>query len=690
MPAEELGRVLTMGGLEVEEVTEWTSEDGLATDQVLHTKVTSNRGDLLSMVGVARHAAALLGCGLQMPSLRRPEMEEPLVGAPLVEAQGVRIEVRDAAGCPRYCAQVIRDLKVEPSPDWMRHRLEAAGIRPISNVVDVTNYVCWELGQPMHAFDLRLVARDHIIVRRARAGEKLKLIDESTPELNERDLLICDEMGAVGIAGVMGGLETEVGPRTKGVVLESAHFDPSSVRKTAQRHGINSQASYRFERFVDPNMALLATARATELILGSAGGTPDPAAIDVRARDFAPLSVSLRPERCNALLGTDLTAEQMADCLSSIGMDVERGEVLQVRVPTFRPDVEREVDLIEEVAIIHGYNNIPLTVPGKLQRSGLLTPRQKTVRRARQILRQCGLNETISFSFTGKGDLDRAGFAPDARERNALELQMPVSPERALLRTTLIPGILAACEVNVRQRIGDIALYELDRVFIPQGKNQLPKEPLRVAGALMGQPLTSPWNVADATEMVDFYWVKGVVEQLLRGLNVENVDFFRAATPTFHPGRCAEVRIGGKFAGLLGEVALTVQEAFDLPAKTYAFELDFELVLESRGEHRRYEPLPRFPAALRDIALVVDDDDAHSADAIAQAIRQSGGPMLWKVEAFDLYKDPERLGAAKRSLAFRMTFRAPDRTLTDEELDAAMAQIAERLAASLGAEIRDR
>jgi len=213
----------------------------------------------------------------------------------------------------------------------------------------------------------------------------------------------------------MGGLETEVGPRTKGVVLESAHFDPSSVRKTAQRHGINSQASYRFERFVDPNMALLATARATELILGSAGGTPDPAAIDVRARDFAPLSVSLRPERCNALLGTDLTAEQMADCLSSIGMDVERGEVLQVRVPTFRPDVEREVDLIEEVAIIHGYNNIPLTVPGKLQRSGLLTPRQKTVRRARQILRQCGLNETISFSFTGKGDLDRAGFAPDAR-----------------------------------------------------------------------------------------------------------------------------------------------------------------------------------------------------------------------------------------------------------------------------------
>ncbi len=690
VPAEELAHILTMGGLEVEEVIDWTSEDGQATDKVLDTSVTSNRGDLLSMVGVARHAAALLGCEFLMPPVSRPEIETPLVGAPVVEAQGIKIEVQDLAGCPRYVGQAIRDLTVGPSPDWMRYRLEAAGIRPISNVVDVTNYVCWELGQPMHAFDLRLVARDHIIVRRAAAGEKLKLIDESSPDLDERDLMICDEMGPIGIAGVMGGLETEVGERCKSVLLESAHFDPVSIRRTSQRHSVSSQASYRFERHVDPNVTILAIARATQLILQTAGGTPDPAAIDVREVDFSPRTIALRPERCNAVLGTDLSAERMADCLRRLGMEVSLGEVLQVTVPTVRPDIEREIDLVEEVAIVNGYNSIPLTVPGKLQQSGLLTSRQRAQRRARQLLRRCGLNETISFSFMGKADLDRSGFSPDAPERRALELQLPVSPDKANLRTTLIPGLLQACENNVRQRVLDIALGEVDRVFVPTGKNELPSEPLRIAGALMGQPLTSPWNAADAGSLVDFFWVKGIVEQLCQGLHVQDVAFSRAQAPTFHPGRCAHLLVGGQVAGVLGEVSPAVQGAYDLPAKTYVFELDFERLVSSRQEYSAYDPLPRYPAALRDIALVVADDDAHSAAVLAEAIRRSGGETLREVEAFDLFRDAERLGEGNRSVAFRLTFRAPDRTLTDEELDGAMARIAEHLATTLGAEVRDR
>lgn len=686
---QDLAHILTMGGLEVEEVREWTSEDGAATDFVLHTKLTANRGDMLSMVGVARQAAALLGVQWCLPSLQRPETTAPVTTAPLAEHQGVKIEVIAPDGCPRYSALAIRDLKIGPSPDWLRYRLEAAGIRPISNVVDATNYVCWELGQPMHAFDLRLVARDHIIVRRAAAGEKLKLLNEDTLELSERDLMICDEMGPVALAGVMGGLETEVGGRTRAVLLESAHFDPTSVRRSAQRHGLGSEASYRFERFVDPNLTLPALARATELVLQTAGGTPDSIAIDVRERDFPALQVSLRPERCNALLGTDFAPELMADCLTRIGFEVVPGEALQVTVPTFRPDVEREVDLIEEIAIIHGYNNIPLTVPGQLRESGLLSARQKSERRARQLLRQCGLNETIAYSFMGMRDLDRCGYPADAPERAALMLKMPVSTELSHLRTTLLPGLLEACSINVRQRVLDVALYDMDKVFVPRGERELPVERVHVGGILMGMPLTSSWNLPAESQTVDYYWLKGVVEQLCDGVHVTDLQFRRAAHPSLHPGRCAEVVVAGEVAGILGEVSATVQDAFDLPRKAYAFELDLEVLLGAAAAFRAYDPLPRFPAANRDIALVVADDEAHSAAALQGAIREAAGPGLWTVEAFDLFMDPQRLGEGRKSLAFRLAFRAADRTLTDEELDASMASIAAHLSATLGAQVRD-
>lgn len=690
VPADELAHVLTMGGLEVEEVRDWTSEDGAATDKVLLTKITANRGDMLSMVGVARQAAALLGCEWRTPGGTRAETEAALVGAPLVEHEGIKVEILDLHGCPRYSALVVREVQVGPSPDWLRYRLEAAGIRPISNIVDATNYVCWELGQPMHAFDLRLVARDHIIVRRAEVGERLALIDESVVDLDQRDLLICDEMGPVALAGVMGGRDTEVRERTSAVLLESAHFDPLSVRRTAQRHGIGTEASYRFERHVDPNLTLAAIARATELILATAGGTPDAAAIDVRQDAFEPRETTLRPERCNALLGTDISAERMAECLRRLGMDVEEGRPLRVRIPTFRPDVEREVDLIEEVAIVHGYNEIPLTVPGKLNESGLLTPRQRAQRRTRELLRQCGLNETISFAFMGMADLDRCGFSADAPERDALRLLLPVAPEMSHLRTTLLPSLLGAVAANVRRRVLDVALFELAPVFIPQGVGALPQERMRVAGVMMGAALTSTWNVPEENAAVDFYWLKGIVEQLCDGLNVTGVRFARGAHPALHPGRCAEALVGDVSLGFLGEVAPGVQEAHDLPASTFVFELDWEALLEWAAPHREYDPLPRFPAALRDIALVVPDDDAHSAGDIAHTIRQVGGDALWKVDAFDLYVDPERLGAGRKSLAFRLTFRALDRTLTDEELDAAMKRVGAELTTKLGAEIRDR
>jgi len=682
--ATDLAEALTMGGLEVEEVRTWEGPAG-ESDEILLTKVLSNRGDLLSMIGVARHAAAVLKSSWQMPSFAA--LPAATVGVPEVAEGDVKVTIEDLEGCPRYSALAIRNVKIGPSPEWLQRRLESAGIRPISNVVDVTNYVCWELGQPMHAFDLRLVARNHIIVRRARPGEKLKLLNEDTIELHEKDLMICDEMGPVALAGVMGGLETEVNERTKSVLLESAHFDPPTVRRGAQRHGLGTEASYRFERHVDPNMTLPALARAAELIVQIAGGEVDPVALDVRAADFAPRTVNLRPDRCCKVLGADLTPEHMADCLERLGMQVTPSAgILAVQVPTFRHEVTREIDLVEEVAIVHGYNNIPATVPGALQHAGLLTQRQKTERRVRELLRQCGLNETISFSFMGMEDLDRCGFAPNAPERNALKLAMPVSADMSHLRTTLIPGLLSAAAVNVRQRVLDVALYDVDRVFWPQGEGQLPQEKRRVGGIMMGVALTSDWGTKDA--QVDFYALKAVVEQLCDGLNVPPVEYRRATAPMFHPGRCAEVWMESRCIGVMGEAATTVQEAYDLPARAYLFELELDPLLEGARPHRQYDPLPRFPAALRDLALVVADDDAHSAAALELAIREVGGEWLWKVAAFDLYRDPERLGEGLKSVAFRLTFRSPDRTLTDEELDAAMARISSHVEDKLEAKVR--
>jgi len=689
-PADELADALTMGGLEVEEVRDWTSEDEKATDKVFITSVTSNRGDLLSMTGVARHAAAVLGCEWEMPDLSRPEIENPIVAAPLVEYDDVKIEVLDFEACPRYSALVVRGIEIKDSPDWMRYHLEAAGIRPICNVVDVTNYVCWELGQPMHAFDLRLVARNHIIVRKAQEAERILLIDDTSLSLTDKDLAICDEMGPAALAGVMGGVDTGVRERTSDVLLESAHFDPSTIRRTSQRHGVASESSYRFERHVDRNLTLKAIARATELLVLTAGGAPAAQAIDVREQEFGPLQVSMRPERCNALLGTELSADQMTDYLTRLGMDVEAAESeLRVTVPTYRPDIEREVDLFEEIAIIHGYNNIAITVPGELKRAGLLTPKQRAANHTREILRQCGLNETISFSFMSQADLDRCGYPADAVERKALGLLLPVAADMSHMRTTLIPGLLNACSVNVRQRVLDVALFELSPVFIPTAEGELPEERMRVAGILMGAGLTSVRNVPEESAVVDFYWAKGIVEQLCDALNIDGVEFARGAHAAMHSGRCAEVTIAGKSVGFVGELAAAVQEAYDLPSKAYVFDLDWQALFDSAAAYQDYEPLPRFPSAMRDIALVVSDDDEHSSAAIDAVIREAASDKLWSVEPFDVYTDPQRLGEGRKSVAFRLTFRASDRTLTDEELDAEISAVCENARAKLGAEIRD-
>ena len=683
----ELCHLLTMGGLEVEEIAEWTADDGGASDQILLTSVTPNRGDLLSMVGVARHAAALSGERFTPPSPTFPEVEDPVVDRSKATLGPLAVEIVDPVGCPRYSALLIEGIDVGPSPDWLRYRLEAAGIRSINNVVDCTNYVIWESGQPLHAFDFKLIKDGHIIVRRAEEAEKLLLLDDTWSTLGPEDVVIADPMGAVALAGVMGGADTQMREITSTVLLESAHFDPVSIRKTSLRVG-GTQASYRFERHVDPNLTLPALARAAELIMQTAGGQIAQRALDVKTADFVSRTVELRPQRCNAVLGTDLIAETMAEYLQRLGLEVESGKRLVVQVPTFRADIEREIDLIEEVAVVHGYENIGMTVPGHLVASGRLVEAQRLRARAGELLRECGLNGTLSFSMMSEADLDRCSWPEDDPCRDVLKLTNPMSSELSAMRTTLLPGLLAAAGHNARQRVGDVALYEIGAVFQPRTGESLHRERQHIAGLVTGSPLTASWNLRPEYTQVDFYYLKGIVEQLSEGLGIGGLSFARHEHSTFHPGECAEVLLDGSRIGVMGQIAPEVAEAYDLAGAVYAFELDLDTLLEQASLHPTYQPLPRFPAAERDVAVVVADTDDFSAARLTMEIKRVGGESLESVTPFDVYTDPEQIGSGRKSIAFRLVFRAPDRTLTDEELDAVMSAIHSYLEEEIGAEVR--
>ncbi len=685
---ERLCHLLTMGGLEVEEVRDWTATDGEATDQILMTAVTPNRGDLLSMIGVARHAAALSRTDFVDPVTSFPEIDNPVTDREKASIGPVTVEIADSVGCLRYSALLIEDVEVGPSPDWLRYRMEAAGIRSINNVVDCTNYVVWEMGQPLHAFDFRLLKDGYIIVRRAEDEEKLLLLDDTWQTLGPEDVVIADPMGAVALAGIMGGTDTQVSETTSRVLLESAHFDPVAIRRTSLRLGVSTEASYRFERHVDPNLTLPALARAAELIMMTAGGQIAHAAIDVKTRDFATKSLQLRPARCNSLLGTDLDAAAMADFLRRLGFGVEEGELLTVEVPTFRPDVEREIDLVEEVAIVYGYENIELTVPGHLTCTGRLTEQQRLRRRAGELLRECGLCENLSFSMMDPSDLDECHWPQDDACRDFLELANPASSDLTVMRTTLLPGLLTAAAHNARQRVSDIALYEIGTVFFPQDEQSLPGERQHVAVLMTGSLLTADWNLPVEQAQVDFYYMKGIIEQLCGGLGGPELSFVRQNHSTFHPGKCAQVLLGDETIGLMGEIAAEVAEAYDLPDGACASELNLDMLLERAVLYTTHQPVARFPAAERDLAIIVPDNDEFASARLIEEIEQAAGEFLESVTPFDVYSDPQQIGAGRKSIAFRLVFRADDRTLIDAEVEAVMSAVHSYVEEEVGAEVR--
>ena len=641
-------------------------KEALGLDEtVIDFEVVPNRPDLMSVYGVAREAAAATGEDLAPPDTAVVEIEERA-------DEVATVHVHDATRCPRYLARVIRGVTVGPSPLSAQLRLTAAGMRPVSNVVDATNYVMLELGQPMHPFDLKLLAGPGIEVRTASDGERFTTIDGVERTLTPEDLVIADLERGVAVAGVMGGAHSEVSPTTSDVLLESAYFQPVSVLRTARRLGLRTEASIRFERGADPEGVAPAAARAAALVAAWAGGQVLSGAADVGTEPERS-TVSVRPDRASQLIGIELTSSEVREALGRLRLPAtEEGDRVNVEVPGYRVDLEREVDLIEEVARITGYERVPSTLPGVRQAGGL-SREQLLRRRIADLLSGAGLLEARSLSLTPASDADVLPGVEPIRVAN------PVSEEDASLRASLLPGLLRAARRNVSMGRTSVRLFEPGRTF--QADDPDPLEEERVAVLLTG-PVAEGWPAEQGDQ--DFLDAKGVLEHLLAGLGVEWNEG-RVPERPWHPGRSFEILIGGQHVGEGGELHPAVGEAFDLPTSVSGFELRVAPLLAATEQVVQFQEVSRFPPLRRDMAFVVDQ--AVPAGSLETALVDAAGNLLERVLLFDVFEGGP-VPKGKKSLAFALDIRAPDRTLTDEDADRVVRAIAERLKADFGAELR--
>jgi phenylalanyl-tRNA synthetase beta chain len=647
----------------------------LGLDEVIFEfEITPNRPDCMSVIGLAREASVLLRTDLKLPDVDTTNGDD--VDAP------VQVEVDDPMGCPRYLARYLEGVKIAPSPGWMSSRLVAAGVRPISNVVDASNYVMLEFGQPLHAFDADRLHKQTIVVRRAKKGERMTTLDGVERELHTDDVMIADPKHPVAIAGVMGGEDSEVSDATERIILESAYFDPPSIAFTARRHQLRTEASARFERGADPEIVPVAAARAAQLMVELAGGQLSSNSVDEYPAPVERPMVTLQPKRADAVLGEPIAPETQADILRRLGMDVtEKDDVFEVVPPSFRPDIRREEDLIEEVGRIAGFDRLPATLPPG--RAGVLDPRQIFERRVRRIMSARGIAEAWTSSLMGPGDLDALRLSSDHPARRAVRLANPMSEEEPWMRTTLLPGLLRSAARNVAHRGMSVALFELARVYEPS-EGDLPTEAMMLSGVFSGPQQLKQWNIPLIPW--DFFGVKGVVESLCVGLGVGTVKFAPLEGAPFHPTRAASVSLDDAQIGVLGELHPEVCESFDVPERTGCFELALAPLAARLPDREQVEELPRFPAVYLDLAVIVDE--TVPADKVESTIWDAGAPELTSVRLFDLYRgDP--IPEGKKSLAYALMFQVPDRTMTDDEAVGIRDRIIAALTSETGATIRE-
>jgi len=651
---EQLAEMLTMAGLET--VVE--------LGNILEVDIIPNRSDCWSVRGIAREIAALTKLKIKKSKLKIKEISKKANSA-------VKVEVRDHELCPRYMARVIENVRVGESPDWLKKRLDKIGIRSINNVVDVTNYLLMELGQPMHAFDASLITAQTIIVRRARPEEKITTIDGKEHKLDKDMLVIADPGKSIAVAGVMGGADTEVNNRTKTVILESAYFNPVSVHKTSKFLKLRTESSIRFEHGVDWMTVEEALDRAAAMIAGLGKGNVLRGKIDIKTRERKPKAVTIRPERVNQILGTDIAKAEMMSILKRLGFAINGNKV---RIPLFRAaDISREIDLIEEISRIYGYDRIRATMPNTAF-PGKETDKEDIFRsRVREIMIGCGLHEVQTYSMLGPKDFEKIGLPLE----KAIPVANPLNPEEGYMRTKMLPSLLNVILHNLNRQVKDVFIFEIGKTFNPSSQ-KLPEEKGVLCAAATGSPFMSALDKGQ----IEYFYTKGIVENLLSALGIEDYKFVETISHLVQPGKGAEL----VNLGLLGELHPDIRRNYGLAPNNFGsgienpvcfFEIDLDALFKLFKEEKRYKPLPKFPSVSRDIAMFVPKGLENQL--ILTTIRKTGAEMIENVYLFDRFKD---------SLAYRIVYRNPERTLTDAEVNSKHEEIAQNLESKLNVRVR--
>ena len=638
-------------------------------EYVAEFEITSNRPDCMSVIGLARETAATFD--------RELKLHTPVVkgcGGDINEHLSITNEAPDL--CPRYTARLVKNIKIEPSPAWMRERLHAAGVRPINNIVDITNYVMLEYGQPMHAFDYACLKDQKIVIRRPAAGESIETLDGQMHELDENMVCIADGSRPTAVAGVMGGYDSEITDSTNMVVFESANFHGATVRVTAKKLGMRTEASGRFEKGLDPRMTVDAVNRACELVEMLGAGEVVDGIIDVDTTSAENKRLPFEPEKINALLGIALTAEEQIAYLNKLGFEVENGEVV---VPHFRTDISRMFDVAEEVARLYGYDNIPTTLFGGEAVLGALTPEQVFEKKIGEIARTCGFDEAFNFSFGNPKMYDDIALPADSIKRKSVQILNPLGTEFSVMRTTSLPSMLESLMHNLNHRNETASLYELYKVYLPKlnddgtvNPEQLPDEPHVLTLGSYGR--------------LSFFEFKGVIEKILEGCRIADISFEPVTdNPSYHPGRCARILSGETEIGVFGTIHPLVAKKYGTGAEILAAELNVDLMFANVAPENVYHPLPKYPASTRDIAVLCDDviPVAHMQKAIEKAV----GTILESVSLFDVYRG-KNIPEGKKSVAYSLKLRRSDRTLTDSECDEAMNKAISTLEEKFAAKLR--
>ena len=650
-------------------------------DVVLEFELTANRADCFSVFGLVREIAAITGNKPHFPEIKVNEDDNTKLN------DIFSVEIADPDLCSRFSTRMLKNVKIGPSPEWMQQRLEGAGIRSINNVVDVTNFVMIELGHPMHAYDYDKITGKKLIARRAIEGEELHTLDDTSRKAKGEMLVIADSEKAAGLAGIMGGFETEITDTTTTVVLESADFYGPCIRRTARACGLSSEASGRFERGVDSETTIKALDRAAQLLQEMGACTVCEGIVDVYPNPKQANYVTFTPEQINNHLGTNIAKDVMLNIITSVGFDVTKDEndEITVKVPSWRNDVTCMADISEEIARLHGFDKIKSTLPNGVSMQGTQSAKQTFIDKVKASLSSQGLYETISFALTNEETFHKLNIPQDSPLRKAVPIMNPLSDEYPLVRTTLLSSIFDNLARNLARKNDDVALFEVGSVFFPKALpvTELPDEVVKIAGAITGRRNAQGWN--QTNDMVDFYDAKGIIEELLANLRVTRYTVETGTHYAMHPGKTALFKKGRDVIATVGEVHPAVLSAYGITKPVYIFELDANIVMKYMAKDLKYKALPKYPATSRDLAMLVDVD-VNAAD-IEKAMTKAAGQNLTQITLFDVYTG-KQVEEGKKSLAFSLTFQSNDKTLTDAEIDPAIEKIVAKLQKDFNANLR--